>query len=241
MSAPIRLGFLTPSSNTVLEPMIGAMLRSVDGVTAHFSRFPVTEISLGERAVGQFDKEKLLAAADLLADAKVDAISWAGTSSGWLGRGVDTSLCAAITERTGIPATTSVLALYDAFEAAGVTRYGLVTPYLDEVQAAILDTFAGNGLTCAAERHLGDRGNFSFSEYDEATIGDMIRTVAAKKPQAITVFCTNFRGARVGADLETEIGMPVFDTVSTGLWGAMRCAGVAPSVVHGWGRLFDSI
>ena len=239
MPASVRLGFLTPSSNTVLEPMIGAMLHPVDAVTAHFSRFSVTEISLDRRAVGQFENDKLLAAADLLADARVDAISWAGTSSGWIGLDVDRALCAALTDRTGIPATTSVLALLDAFKAAGVTRYGLVTPYLDEVQAAILETFAGAGLECMAEQHLGDRGNYSFSEYDEDTIGEMIRGVAATKPQAITVFCTNFRGARIAARLEDEIGMPVFDTVSTGLWGAMRSAGTAPGAIRQWGRLFD--
>jgi maleate isomerase len=32
-----RLGMLTPSSNTVLEPMTYQMLRDAPGVTAHFS------------------------------------------------------------------------------------------------------------------------------------------------------------------------------------------------------------
>jgi maleate isomerase len=35
----IRLGMMTPSSNTVLEPITTAMLAGVSGVTAHFSRF----------------------------------------------------------------------------------------------------------------------------------------------------------------------------------------------------------
>ncbi len=42
----IILGMLTPSSNTVLEPTTTHMLESLDEVTAHFSRFKVTEISL---------------------------------------------------------------------------------------------------------------------------------------------------------------------------------------------------
>ena len=90
-----------------------------------------------------------------------------------------------------------------------------------------------------AERHLGDRGNFSFSEYGEAVIAGMVREVAAAQPEAITVFCTNFRGAAIAAALEAETGIPVYDTVATGLWQAMQVAGADASRVKGWGRLFE--
>jgi len=33
------IGMLTPSSNTVLEPITNKILNSIDNVTAHFSRF----------------------------------------------------------------------------------------------------------------------------------------------------------------------------------------------------------
>ncbi|HBO78304.1 MAG TPA: Asp/Glu/hydantoin racemase, partial [Cupriavidus sp.] len=85
MTRQIRLGMLTPSSNTALEPITSAMVSGLPNVSAHFSRFTVTEISLRDQALGQFDLEKILAAARLLADARVDVIAWNGTSSGWLG------------------------------------------------------------------------------------------------------------------------------------------------------------
>jgi maleate isomerase len=80
-----RLGMLTPSSNTVLEPVTAAMLAGLPDVSAHLARFRVTEISLGQRALGQFELEPMLAAAELLADARVASICWNGTSAGWLG------------------------------------------------------------------------------------------------------------------------------------------------------------
>ena len=89
------------------------------GVTAHFSRFRVTEISLDAQALGQFDDSNILAAADLLADARVDVIGWSGTSSGWLGFDADRRLCERIRERTGIPATTAVLALNELLALRG--------------------------------------------------------------------------------------------------------------------------
>ena len=60
------LGMLTPSSNTILEPLTSAMVAGVPGVSAHFGRFRVTEISLKSAALGQFDDAPVLEAAKLL-------------------------------------------------------------------------------------------------------------------------------------------------------------------------------
>jgi hypothetical protein len=67
---------LTPSSNTALEPLTSALVAQLPGCSAHFSRFTVTEIALPEQALGQFDDRKILAVAELLADARVDVIVW---------------------------------------------------------------------------------------------------------------------------------------------------------------------
>lgn len=229
---------LTPSSNTVLEPLTAAMLAGVEGVTAHFARFRVTEISLADRAVAQFDDTRLLEAAALLADARVDAIAWNGTSAGWLGFEADARLCQRIAEATKIPATSSVLALEEAFRAAGVTRFGLVTPYVDEIQDRIVASFRRRGFECVAERHLGERVNFAFAEVPAGTIAALVRDVAAARPQAITTFCTNLDAAALAAPLERELGVPVYDTVSAAVWKSLRIAGVDPRRVRGWGRLF---
>ena len=232
------LGMLTPSSNTVLEPLTTAMLAGLPEVTAHFSRFPVTEIALTPTALGQFDDSPILRAAELLAHAKVDVIAWNGTSSGWLGFAADERLCRRITEATGIPATTSMLALNELLVRFGTKTLGFVTPYLDDVQARILANYAGLGLNCPAERHLGLQDNFSFSEVPEARIAAMIREVAAAGPNAIAVVCTNMRGAPVVAALEAELGIPVFDSTATAVWKSLVIAGVDPSRVMGWGRMF---
>ena len=67
----VLLGMLTPSSNTVLEPVCAEMLRGLPEVSAHFSRFRVTSIALDDRSLGQFDQPAMLEAASLLADARV--------------------------------------------------------------------------------------------------------------------------------------------------------------------------
>jgi maleate cis-trans isomerase len=89
MTIRLKLGVLTPSSNTALEPLTSALAAAVPGCSAHFSRFKVTEIALSAQALGQFDDSKILAAAELLADARVDVIGWSGTAAGWLGISVN--------------------------------------------------------------------------------------------------------------------------------------------------------
>ena len=122
-----------------------------------------------------------------------------------------------------------------------MTRFGLVTPYLDDVQAAIVRNYAQSGLECVAERHLRKQDNFSFSEVTADEIRDMAREVAKAKPQAITIFCTNLRGAPLVESLEAELGIPIYDTISTVVWKSLRIAGVDPRRVEGWGRLFREV
>jgi maleate isomerase len=239
----VRLGMLTPSSNTVLEPVTGAMLAELPEVSAHFARFAVTEIALTPGALGQFDDSAILRAAELLAHAKVDVIGWSGTSASWLGFDADERLTRRITEATGIPACTSVLAVNELFARDGVRRFGLVSPYLDDVQARIVVNYANRGFECVAERHLGIRDNFSFAGVSEDTLRTLVHEVAAQgsePPQAIVVMCTNLRAAPLAAELEAETGIALVDSVAAVTWKALCLAGVDPSRVSGWGRLFSS-
>ena len=241
MAGRVLLGMLTPSSNTVLEPVTSAMLSGLPEVSAHFGRFKVTEIALSERALGQFDDGEILRAAELLSHAKLDCIGWNGTSSGWLGFDADERLCRRITEATGIPACTSVLALNEIFRATGVARFGLVSPYLDDVQRRIVANYARSGFECAAERHLGLQDNYSFSEVSADQLRAMAREVARARPQAITIFCTNLRGAPLAEELERELGIPVYDSIATVVWKSLKLAGVDTRRVRGWGRLFREV
>jgi len=233
-----RLGFLTPSSNTILEPQSANVVSGLPDVSVHFARFRVTEISMSDTALGQFKFDPQLQAAKFLADAKVDAIAWGGTSGGWIGIENDFELCQLITENTGTPATTSTIALLEAFKALGTSTYALVTPYLSDVQSAIEKNFLARGYRCVSERHLEDKGNYSFSEYDEATISKMVREVAREKPDAIAIYCTNFNGTAIAPVLEKELGIPILDSVAITVWHAMHLAGCDPRQVTDRGCLF---
>ncbi|MFO1326132.1 MAG: aspartate/glutamate racemase family protein [Rubrivivax sp.] len=240
MHRPLRLGVLTPSSNTALEPLTSAIVSGLPDVSAHFSRFRVTEIALSEQALGQFDDSKILAAAELLADAQVDAIGWSGTAAGWMGFERDEQLCRRIHERTGIRATTAVLALNELLRLHGVTRLGLVTPYTADVQQRIVEQYARHGITVVAERHLGIRVNFDFALVEPAQLDALMREVAAAGAQAVVTYCTNLRAAQLAPRFESDSGALLLDTVSTTVWGLLRTLGRDTAPLRGWGRLFES-
>lgn len=244
---PIKLGILVPSSNTNLEPLTCSILSSLPNVSVHFSRFPVTHIALSATALSQFDDTAILAAAKLLADAEVDVIGWSGTSSGWLGFEADEKLCQSIEQATGIKATTSVLALNHLLDIArgeegGKLAFGLVTPYLADVQAAVVSTYGKAGYEVGAESHLGKTVNVEFARVSEETLDGQVEEVVKQLgpgTKAISTFCTNLRAAQRAKHWEEKYeGLYVFDTVATVIWDMLRVVGVDGKAIVGWGKLF---
>jgi maleate isomerase len=239
------LGMLTPSSNTTLEPVTTAMLAEIPEASAHFGRFKVTEIALSGHALAQFDLSGPLAAAELLSHARCGVIAWSGTAAGWRGFETDQQLCEAIEHQTGARACTSVLALNEILALTGVRRLGLVTPYRDDVQTAIVANYARAGIACVAERHLGLQDNFSFSEVTadqlRGMVAEVMRGPRETRPQAVTILCTNLRGAPLVAALEDEFEVPIYDSIATVVWKSLRLAGIDTRRVTRWGRLFREV
>ncbi len=235
------LGMLTPSSNTVLEPVTCDMLREVPEASAHFGRFAVTRIALSEGALSQFDTPGVMQAATLLSHARCQVIGWSGTSSSWLGFESDERLVRAIEADTGAKGCTSVLALNEILARTGARRLGLVTPYLPDVQRKIIANYAAAGIEVVAERHLGLEDNYSFSEVTPDTLRAMTREVAQARPDAIAILCTNLRGGPLVPALEAELGIPIYDSVATVVWKSLQLAGVDTRRIQAWGRLFKEV
>lgn len=235
-----RVGMLTPSSNSVLEPYTSAMFAPFgDEASAHFGRFRVVEISMSDASQSQFETAPILEAASRLAEARPRLIAWNGTSASWLGLEKDRALCASIEAETGVRATSTVLAFDRILRAMKAARIGLVTPYLGEIQSRIIANYAAQGIEVIAEERLEDKGNYSFATYPADQVGAMTRRVAAGSPDAVVIMCTNFRGAPEAARIETETGVPVLDSVAVTAAHCLREAGCDPARVTGWGSVFQ--
>lgn len=237
MVASKRIGMITPSSNTMVEPLTSAMTAHLlDDLSVHYARIPVTRITLDQGALDQFEREVMLGAARLLADALVDVICWNGTSGAWRGIAADQAICEAITAKTGIPATTGTLAQLEAFRAHGIQQYALAVPYLADVRDAILKTYAGAGFACVSHANLGISHNFAFAEVSLDQLRDLARKADHPDAEAIVIICTNLAAARVVEELEQELGKPVHDSLVVSLWHPLRMIGWQQPI-PGWGRL----
>jgi maleate isomerase len=232
------IGMITPSANIVVERVTTAILADFPEVSGHFSRTPVFGSS--DNYNDDYDWEGMLGAARLLGHAKLDVICWNGSKGVGLGFDADKTLCERITKETSIAATTSVLALEAVLRTTNVKTIGLVSPHTDSYQAKMMAAFEKRGFRCVAEAHAGFSDNFSYCTVREADIAAMIQKVAATKPDAVVTFCTNFPAAHLVDAMEQQLGVPIYDTVSIGVWDALRRAGVATDRGARWGNLFRS-
>jgi maleate isomerase len=236
-TTPRRIGMLTPSLNTCLEPITCAITSSVPEVSVHFSRFKAAGAGLDAASLSHFALPHLLQAAELLADAQVDLIVWNGSSGSWMPEGgeADRRLCEALERSLNIPATTMTFAVWDAFRAMGVKRYSLVAPFNEEMTNNIITNYEKEGFTCVRSVRLdvvpGQKDRVPREEMQR-----LIESAADVGADAIAVICTNFRGAPLVDEMERGLDMPIIDSVSATAWQSLEMLGLTPRI-EGWGRL----
>jgi maleate isomerase len=230
------IGWITPSANTVVERITIGILRHFPEVSPHFSRTSV--VGAVDPFPLTYDFDDMLATARVLGDAQLDVVAWNGSKGGSLDFALDHDLVSRIEALTGAKSTTSTLAIDQVFREDGIKRFALACPYVDAYRDRIVASFAREGYECVAARNVGLADNYSFSQIPLDAIAAMLRDVARAKPQAIVTFCTNFPAAPIVPEMEHELGIPIYDTVTMGVWGALRRAGIETRAGLAWGRVF---
>lgn len=235
-----KIGMLTPSSNSTLEPVCSRMLWNVPEVVCLYSRFPVRKITLEEEALKQFDIDTMLKAAELLVDAEVDVIAWNGTSGAWLGFDRDRELCRVISEKTGVPATTCMLATLEAFKANNVKKVHIIAPYLRDVMERIVAEYNKAGIEVVNAEGCGFSNVKAMRNASDELITEMMDSVTQTPADGISVVCTAFPLVHKIDHYEKKYNYTIYDTIPVVVWETMRMAGVDTNKVKGWGRLFQS-
>jgi maleate isomerase len=213
MATRKRLGVIVPSSNTVAEEGTLAALAHDGGIAVHFTRLRVGAIGEGGDSIAQFDTAHFESAAMLLADAGVDMILWSGTSASWLGWEADRQVTDLIERRCGVPAVTATTAINGRLARTGAKRIGLVTPYVEAVEARIKANYREIGIDVVAAERLDLTRNTDYARVSPAQIAAMAGRVAGAGPGAIVILCTNLAGAPVVDAVARSTGIPVLDSV----------------------------
>jgi maleate isomerase len=195
--------------------------RVADVLDARFlvTRIGVRRIAADADADAQFDRAALQAAAELLGDAEVELVSWAGTSGFWLGGDRESAALATVSAAVGVPVTSSRVAMLTALDDARGAPLGVLTPYLPAVHREVLATLATAGHPVVAERALGIERNLDFAAIPPATVAAELSLLATVGAEVLTVVCTN-----IVATLSDLAAAPyiVVDSVLATLWQAAR-------------------
>jgi maleate isomerase len=236
-----KIGFIVPSSNTALEPITVAMgSQFANQVSFHFTRLSVTKIDTDPKSASQFDKDKMVAAAELLRDADLDAVLWNGTSGSWNGNDIQAefALVKELERAMGLPASTSTLAQVEVLKHFWLKRIAIVSPYGDGPARGLVKFYSSQGFEIVKTSQMGETKNVVFGNTPLERIRELIREANSEDAEAIVVACTNWPAALVVEDMERELEKPIYDSVCVTLWKALSLVG-AEVRIKGWGMLME--
>lgn len=227
------IGTILPSSNRMVERVLGDLLPLFPEVDGCVARIPYWGQGLGQPAEG-YDLEGFREAARLLGHADVGVVCWNGTRGAALGLAHDRALAAAMGEAAGCIGLTTVMATVQVLERLGARRVGMVAQGPMGEAAAHA---AGLPVEVAGLRGLGIRDNAAASAIEPGALAGLVRDVAIGA-EAVLIWSTNLPGLPLVPELEAELGIPVLDSASIGVWACLEALGVdrRPAARHG--RLF---
>ena len=142
-----RIGLMTPTGNSVMEPEFNRMCP--EGVSVHANRVYLKDVT-PDSLLGM--EEEVEQSARGLEAVRLGVLAFGCTSGSFVGgRGYDEGLIARMEDVTGVPSTTTTTAVMRALREFGVSRVAMATPYTDEINAIEVKYLEDNDIqvTCA--------------------------------------------------------------------------------------------
>ncbi len=227
----MRLGFIVPSVNVVLEDDLRRFLPG--GVSAHVTRIALTGTT---EAALKAALEASVPAAELLAHAGVEATALVCTGASVVGASARHP-APAPGVGDGQPVLDTMEALTGAFNALGVKRILLFSPFDDAFNAAEAACLSSAGLDVVRTIGLGIRDPRLCPDVKLDDIVAAVLKADSHDIDAVFLSCANLRGFEAVAVLEDRLLKPVVTTNQAVVWALLRRAGSA-ATVSGGGKLF---
>jgi maleate isomerase len=234
-----KIGVVTPSTNTIVEPEFHAMAPL--GVTNHTARFLIPNMALNsnedfEQLVVEI-KATLDAAIDGLTPAAVDhIIIGISAESFWDGADGADKLQKRLEAKAGCSMTLGSAAARSALQAVGAKRLGVVTPYWPVADDRVRHYFGECGFEVVALKGLKANSPVNIAEQSEETLRQAMIEVNTDEVDAIIQVGTNLGMAQLAGEAERWLGKPVIAINTALYWHALRQMGINDKI-PGWGRL----
>ncbi|KXT03616.1 hypothetical protein AC578_10012 [Pseudocercospora eumusae] len=247
-----KIGFIVPSSNTAVETLTLSILQSLQAnIIPLFTRLQVLTLSADSKTTSQFTSDKLITAAQLLADAGAHHIIWNGTSGMFTGGTLadDRRLAEHMTKAVGVPCSTNTIATIEALEVLGIKDVSIAVPYTDQVTSKVRSFYEKQGFNvhAAVAQKPTPKNNLEIARCSEDEIKAVVKeSIVPGKTKAVLIACTNYPGTAYAADLEQELAgdeIRVLDSIAVSAWYALRQVGIKQTNkrLEKWGLLLDSL
>ena len=230
-----RIGLIALASDYVVERDFMNM-RPSDDVVVFVSRVlnvnPCTVENLktmGPRLSG--------AASLIVPDGRVDVIAYCCTS-GTTAMGYDAVASSIQETRIDVPVVTPITAGLLALEKFGAKRVAVLTPYVDDVNRALITYIENNGprVTALTSFLMADDNQMAGIPPD--TIFEAALEADRPDADALFISCTAIRAVDVIGKIEQALGKPVVCANQALFWQSLRVAGYT-NPVSGYGELLS--
>ncbi len=190
--ARLRVGVILPSGNVVAEPQIHAM--APPGVAFYVTRLALRGSSEAEL---RHMMDGVESAAALLADAAVDLIVFHCTAVTTFSPESGPAIRARIEAATGIPGVVTSDALAAAFQALGLRRIALLSPYIPDVHQREIAFVQGLDVAVTHDAALGVNTNAEMGRLSPETLAAWVQENRDPQADGYFVSCTAIRTAEL--------------------------------------------
>lgn len=237
VSPRARLGLVSLASDYTVEHEFQQVLRHLPGVALYVTRVMNDPVITPETLAAMAGR--LTAAAEtLLPGDTVDAIAYGCTSASMvIGPQRVAALVNAAKPDTAV--TNPISSALLAFEALGIRRVGVLTPYTADVNAGIQQFIDAAGVAVPAFASFNEPSDTVVAAITPASLRTAILTLAdTTELDGIFVSCTSIRLLEQIETLEADLGMPVTSSNQALIWRTLRSGGIKDAV-EGFGSLFN--
>ncbi len=229
------LAVLVPATNTMVEPDLASL--QPPGVTNHTFRFPFPELpATPERLL-----ELMEPAIAMVPACEPDHLVL-GYSPEYMpeAAGVAQQLSATLEAASGLGVTTATAAVSAALRALNCRRLGIVNPFPEQANAAVLSHFQAEGFEVGAMECLASaqKGKVFSARISAERIREAFRAVNHSGVDGLLQVGTNLVATSLVEELEQELGKPVIAVNTATYWHALRACGIHDKKA-GFGQLME--
>jgi maleate cis-trans isomerase len=222
---PLAIGLMVPANNTTMEPELLAWLP--EGSSCHTVRIPRGKGTLTPADLPEYLAEATRLASKLRGE-DVDVVVYGCTAAGFMaGPARDAEVAAELAKITGKRVVTTASSMLAALGHIGARSVALVTPYLDLVNARLKTFMSESGIRVDALSTFGAQTVDELAAIGSEEIAQRVRETVRPGVNAVFIACSQLPTYAIIADLERELGLPVWSSIRATAWQAQRTAEIA--------------